>query len=51
VRVITVKIPEDLLRKLDTYAMNRRLSRSDVVREAPEFYLNNARKTGVNWGV
>ncbi|ALG97214.1 hypothetical protein AVT97_gp51 [Sulfolobales Virus YNP2] len=50
-RVITVKIPDDLLIKLDTYAMNRRLSRSDVVREALEFYLNNVRKTRENWGV
>jgi len=41
-RVITVKIPDDLLIKLDTYAMNHRLSRSDVVREALEFYLKHS---------
>lgn len=62
-RVITVKIPDDLLIKLDTYAMNHRLSRSDVVREALEFYLKHsygqrallyegrARKIEENWGV
>ena len=36
---IAVKLPEELLRELDTYAMNKRLSRSDVIREALERYL------------
>ena len=38
-RVVTFKIDEDLLQKLDVYALNNRLSRSDVIREAIEFYL------------
>ena len=33
-RVITVKIEEDLLSLLDRYAMNRGIYRSEVVREA-----------------
>ncbi|MGC9106497.1 MAG: ribbon-helix-helix protein, CopG family [Thermoprotei archaeon] len=41
-RVITFKVDEDLLRKLDIYAINRRLSRSDVIREAIERYLKEA---------
>jgi len=51
VRVITVKLPEELLIELDTYAMNHRLYRSEVIREAIKFYLNRARKTDLNWGV
>ena len=38
-RVVTFKIDEELLQKLDVYALNMRLSRSDVIREAIEFYL------------
>ena len=38
-RVVTFKIDEDLLQKLDVYALNMKLSRSDVIREAIEFYL------------
>jgi metal-responsive CopG/Arc/MetJ family transcriptional regulator len=51
VRVITVKLPEELLIELDTYATNNRLYRSEVIREAIKFYLNRARKTDLNWGV
>ena len=51
VRVIAVKLPEELLIELDTYAMNHRLYRSGVIREALKFYLNRARKTEENWGV
>ena len=39
-RVVTFKIDEKLLERLDMYAVNNRLSRSDVIREAIEFYLN-----------
>jgi len=38
-RAISFKIPDDLLIKLDNYAMNKRLSRSDAIREALERYL------------
>lgn len=41
-RVVTFKIDEDLLQKLDVYAINKRLSRSDVIREALERYLRAA---------
>ncbi len=33
-KVITVKLEENLLNELDNYAMNKKLSRSDVVRIA-----------------
>jgi metal-responsive CopG/Arc/MetJ family transcriptional regulator len=36
---ISIKLPDDLLIKVDLYAMNKRLSRSDVIREALERYL------------
>ena len=38
-RVITFKIDEELLTKLDLYCVNNRLYRSEVIREAIEFYL------------
>ena len=38
-RVVTFKIDEELLQKLDVYALNMRLSRSDVIREAIEQFL------------
>ncbi|ARQ96530.1 hypothetical protein [Sulfolobus islandicus rod-shaped virus 11] len=45
-RVITVKLEEDLLKELDNYAMNKKLSRSDVVRMAiDEFLRVNVRMT------
>jgi len=36
---ISVKLSDGLLTKVDIYAMNKRLSRSDVIREALERYL------------
>jgi metal-responsive CopG/Arc/MetJ family transcriptional regulator len=39
-KTITAKIPEELFEKLDLFAMNNWLSRSEVVREALECYLN-----------
>ena len=43
-RVITFKVEEDLLQKLDKYAMNHKLNRSEVVRLAIiEFLDNHAR--------
>nr|WP_012548827.1 ribbon-helix-helix protein, CopG family [Acidianus hospitalis]ACI15719.1 putative CopG [Acidianus hospitalis W1] len=40
-RVVTFKLDEELLRKLDLYCANNRLVRSEVIRDAIEFYLNN----------
>jgi metal-responsive CopG/Arc/MetJ family transcriptional regulator len=40
VRVITFKIDEELLDKLDLYAMNNKLFRSEVIREAIKLYLS-----------
>ncbi len=37
-RVVTVKLEEELLQKLDLYAVNSGLTRSDVIREALESY-------------
>jgi len=39
-KIIAVKLPDDLLRELDLFAMNNWMSRSDVIREALECYLN-----------
>jgi metal-responsive CopG/Arc/MetJ family transcriptional regulator len=38
-RVITFKLEEELLRKLDLYAVNARVTRSEVIREALKRYL------------
>jgi len=38
-RTIAVKLPEEMLKELDLFAMNNLMSRSDVVREALECYL------------
>jgi metal-responsive CopG/Arc/MetJ family transcriptional regulator len=38
-RVITFKAEEDLVTKLDLYAINRRISRSEIIREALKRYL------------
>ncbi|WP_338601033.1 ribbon-helix-helix protein, CopG family [Sulfolobus tengchongensis] len=38
-RVITFKVEEELLVKLDLYCINNRKIRSEVIREAIEFYL------------
>jgi len=40
-RVVTFKLDEELLRKLDLYCANNRLVRSEVIRDAIEFYLSN----------
>ena len=39
-RVVTFKIEEELLRKLDLYAVNNRLTRSDAIREAISILLS-----------
>jgi len=39
-KVITVKLPDELFAKLDLFAMNNWMSKSDVIREALECYLN-----------
>ncbi|AWR97730.1 ribbon-helix-helix protein, CopG family [Acidianus sulfidivorans JP7] len=38
-KVITFKAEDDLLRRLDLYAVNRRLSRSEIIRDAIKKYL------------
>ncbi|QXJ27098.1 Transcriptional regulator, RHH [Saccharolobus shibatae B12] len=38
-RVITFKVEEELLVKLDLYCINNRKIRSEVIREAIKFYL------------
>ena len=38
-RVVTFKIEEELLAQLDLYAINKRISRSEVIREALERFL------------
>jgi len=40
-RIITFKLDEDLLQKLDRYAMNHRLYRAEVIRMALEEFLKN----------
>ncbi|MEM0362908.1 MAG: ribbon-helix-helix protein, CopG family [Sulfolobaceae archaeon] len=42
VRVVTFKAEEDLLIKLDLFAVNKRMSRSEVIRKAIEKYLKEA---------
>ena len=37
--LVTFKIDDDILTKIDLYAINHRLSRSDVIREAIWNYL------------
>ncbi|MCI4407549.1 MAG: ribbon-helix-helix protein, CopG family [Thermofilum sp.] len=51
-RVVTVKFPEELLVKLDIYANEHGLSRSEAIREALECYLEEkSRETGEFNGV
>lgn len=38
-RVVTFKVEEKLLSEVDLYALNSRLSRSEIIREALERYL------------
>jgi len=40
-RVVTFKLDEELLRKLDLYRANNRRGRSSVIREGVEFYSSN----------
>jgi len=47
-RVITVRLEEDLLNKLDNYAMNYGLHRSEVVRNAITEYLEKHVKDNGN---
>ena len=44
-RVVTFKVNEELLTKLDLHCLNSRRARSEVIREAIEFYLSQ-QKTG-----
>ncbi len=39
-RVVTFKLDEDLLQKLDLYAVNARVTRSEVIREALKLFLS-----------
>ncbi len=39
-KVITVKLEEEMLEKIDTIAKKRRMSRSDLIREAILKFLN-----------
>ncbi|WP_369611671.1 ribbon-helix-helix protein, CopG family [Sulfurisphaera javensis] len=39
-RVVTFKVEEDLLQQLDLYALNNRISRSEIIREALIRYLS-----------
>jgi len=38
-RIITVKMDEELVQLIDLYAVNKRMSRSEVIREAVIEYL------------
>ncbi|EZQ06874.1 MULTISPECIES: ribbon-helix-helix protein, CopG family [Acidianus] len=40
-RVITFKAEEELLQRLDLYAVNNRLSRSEIIRDAIKKYLED----------
>jgi metal-responsive CopG/Arc/MetJ family transcriptional regulator len=40
-RTVTFKLEEELLQKLDLYCANNRLVRSEVIRDAIEFYLSS----------
>ena len=39
-RVVTVKMPEDLLEKLDKLTFDRFMTRSEVIRRAVKHYLD-----------
>ncbi|ACR42198.1 ribbon-helix-helix protein, CopG family [Saccharolobus islandicus] len=39
-RVITFKLEEELLQELDLYAINRKMCRSEIIREAIKLYLS-----------
>ena len=40
-RVVTFKLEEELLQKLDLYAINSRVTKSQVIREALKRYLSS----------
>ncbi|PUA33607.1 MAG: hypothetical protein B7O98_04105 [Zestosphaera tikiterensis] len=40
-RIVSIKIPENLLEELDSYAYRNNMSRSDVIRLAIKTYLAN----------
>ena len=42
-KVVSFKIENDLLAKLDLYAVNKRVTRSEVIREAIAEFLNKKR--------
>ena len=53
-RVVTFKLDEELLEKLDLFCINNRLFRSEVIREAIKLYLSikeNSIKENKNNGV
>ena len=41
-RIITIRLPDNLLEWLDRYANRRGLSRSQVIKDAIAWYLSNA---------
>lgn len=45
VKVVPFKIEEDLLKKLDKFAEEHGMSRSDVIREAIKLYVYLNKKT------
>ena len=50
-RVVTFKIEEDLLEKLDWYAIRNRETRSDAIREAIEKMLKEELEKETVWTV
>ena len=49
-KVVTFKIDDELLEKLELYAINRKLSRSDVIREAIQRFLREEEEKVVGEG-
>jgi metal-responsive CopG/Arc/MetJ family transcriptional regulator len=45
-RVVTFKLEEELLQQLDLYCINNKQVRSEVIREAIEFYLRSMHPKG-----
>lgn len=43
-RVVTFKVDEELLEKLDLFCINNRLFRSEVIRKAIKLYLSMSTK-------
>jgi len=40
-KVVTFKIDEEFLQKIDNYAMNHRMHRAEVIRQALEEFFKN----------